>query len=95
MDENIWENPHEFNPERFLNEDGTKVVHKTQVIPFGAGKRMCIGDVLAKHEIFLLTSNFIQQCRFSLPEGTNQISEDPEYGKFRCTKPFSIVTSAR
>ena len=35
-DENIWTEPHKFNPDRFLDSNG-KVVHREELTPFGAG----------------------------------------------------------
>ena len=34
----LWEDPESFRPERFLNEDGTRVKNKGQIMPFGYGK---------------------------------------------------------
>ena len=47
-----WENGFIFNPERFLNKDGTlrKDEHFTA---FSIGKRICLGETLAKTELFL------------------------------------------
>ena len=39
-DPDIFENPSEFRPERFLSDDGTKVLRSDFLIPFGVG--MCI-----------------------------------------------------
>jgi cytochrome P450 len=37
MNENVWENPGMFNPERFLDAEGN-VVNSHKIIPFGIGK---------------------------------------------------------
>ena len=37
------------------------------MIPFGIGKRVCMGELLARNEVFLFTVNLIQRLRFSLP----------------------------
>lgn len=39
----IWENPHHFEPERFLPER-SKTRHKLAWIPFGTGQRLCTGQ---------------------------------------------------
>ena len=52
-DPNYWENPLEFKPERFLNEDGTSKKELDvrgqifQLMPFGSGRRLCPGVNLA------------------------------------------------
>nr|CAB3235733.1 cytochrome P450 2U1-like [Phallusia mammillata] len=47
----VWDKPHEFNPYRHLDEDG-KFVASPHVIPFGVGLRRCLGERIAKIEIF-------------------------------------------
>uniref|UniRef100_F6LHL9 Flavonoid-6-hydroxylase n=1 Tax=[Saintpaulia] hybrid cultivar TaxID=911500 RepID=F6LHL9_9LAMI len=45
-DPRVWENPLDFNPERFLSEKYAKIDPKGtdfELIPFGAGRRICAG----------------------------------------------------
>ena len=44
-----------------------RFVKNERLIPFGIGKRTCMGELLARNEIFLFTVNLIQKLRFSLP----------------------------
>uniref|UniRef100_A0A182WIH0 Cytochrome P450 n=1 Tax=Anopheles minimus TaxID=112268 RepID=A0A182WIH0_9DIPT len=53
MDREYWIDPEVFRPERFLNEDGDRVVQHDLFIPFGAGRRRCLGEALAKPAVFL------------------------------------------
>ena len=69
MDPTLWKDPEQFNPERFLSEDGTKTVRPDFFIPFGVGRRMCLGDVLAKAELFLFFSSMLHVFNLELPEG--------------------------
>ena len=57
-----WNEPELFDPTRFLNEDGTKVIKPERFVPFGFGKRMCMGEALAKAELLILTTTLIQVC---------------------------------
>ncbi|XP_019606592.2 cytochrome P450 1A2 [Rhinolophus sinicus] len=80
-DRKLWEDPFEFRPERFLTADGT-AINKTlseKVILFGLGKRRCIGEVLAKSEIFLFLAILLQQLEFSVPPGV-KVDLTPIYG---------------
>ncbi|XP_072388304.1 cytochrome P450 306a1 [Diabrotica undecimpunctata] len=65
MDENVWENPDEFNPRRFINPEG-KVEKSEYFVPFQVGKRMCVGEELARMFLFLFTSTILQKFSFSL-----------------------------
>lgn len=50
LDEQYYDNPEEFRPERFTEEEKAKRPNYTY-LPFGDGPRVCIGMML---EIFLL-----------------------------------------
>lgn len=62
-DESIWPDPHNFNPSNFLDESG-RIRNEQYLLPFGIGKRSCLGESLAKQEIFLFLCGLLQ--RFSM-----------------------------
>ncbi|XP_033827150.1 cytochrome P450 2K1-like [Periophthalmus magnuspinnatus] len=70
-DENEWESPHAFNPSHFLDKDG-KFIKREAFLPFSAGRRMCLGEGLAKMELFLIFSNLLQHFRFSPAPGVRE-----------------------
>jgi cytochrome P450 len=45
------------------------------MIPFGIGKRACMGELLARNEVFLFTVNLVQKMKFLPP--TNNPTPDP------------------
>ncbi|XP_030839240.1 cytochrome P450 2U1-like [Strongylocentrotus purpuratus] len=54
-DPEVWDDPDDFRPERFLeNHDSPTVKKNDSWIPFGLGRRECLGAQLAKMESFLL-----------------------------------------
>uniref|UniRef100_A0A3Q3NJX9 Cytochrome P450 1A1 n=1 Tax=Labrus bergylta TaxID=56723 RepID=A0A3Q3NJX9_9LABR len=60
-----WKDPHIFDPSRFLDENGSLDMDLTNnVMIFSAGKRRCIGDQIAKVEIFLFFAILLHQCSF-------------------------------
>nr|XP_045757664.1 cytochrome P450 1A1 [Mirounga angustirostris] len=79
-DQKLWGDPSEFRPERFLTLDGT--INKAlseKVILFGMGKRKCIGETIARLEVFLFLAILLQQVEFSVPQGT-KVDMTPIYG---------------
>uniref|UniRef100_A0A3B1JSW9 Uncharacterized protein n=1 Tax=Astyanax mexicanus TaxID=7994 RepID=A0A3B1JSW9_ASTMX len=68
FDKSEWETPDTFNPQHFLDKEG-KFVKRTAFIPFGAGKRVCLGENLAKMELFLFFTSLLQRFSFSFPAG--------------------------
>ncbi|XP_041828819.1 cytochrome P450 1B1-like [Melanotaenia boesemani] len=64
-DSSRWKDPHIFDPSRFLDENGCLDKDLTNnVMIFSAGKRRCIGDQVAKVEIFLFFAILLHQCSF-------------------------------
>ncbi|XP_034377265.1 steroid 17-alpha-hydroxylase/17,20 lyase [Arvicanthis niloticus] len=61
-DENEWDQPERFMPERFLDPTGSHLIIPTpSYLPFGAGPRSCIGEVLARQELFLFMAMLLQR----------------------------------
>ncbi|TYI89416.1 hypothetical protein E1A91_D03G055000v1, partial [Gossypium mustelinum] len=63
---NVWENPMEFKPERFLNNgdfdiSGTKEI---KMMPFGVGKRMCPAYRLAMLHLKYSVANLVWHFNF-------------------------------
>lgn len=67
MDPTLWDEPEDFRPSRFLNSEG-KVTKPEYFLPFGVGRRMCLGDVLARMELFLFFSSLLHVFHIKLPE---------------------------
>lgn len=77
----IWKNPLEFRPERFLkNGEGDSVDVRGQhfqLLPFGSGRRMCPGVSLAMQEIPALLGSIIQCFDFKVVDHkTGEILND-------------------
>jgi 26-hydroxylase len=66
MDPEVWDQPEEFRPERFLNNEG-KVHKPKQFMPFGSGQRMCLGDSLAEMELQLFFSSIMHVFDLEAP----------------------------
>ena len=67
-DPGLFEKPVDFNPNRFLDADNN-VKRPKQWIPFGIGRRICLGEVVAKMELFLYLTTLIKTFEFQPPVG--------------------------
>lgn len=59
-DQNYWNDPEVFRPERFLSEDGTRLIQHEAFLSFGSGKRECPGKKLSLNQIFLFIMSLLQ-----------------------------------
>ena len=88
-DVSAWGDPDVFRPDRFLDDKGSVVVKK-DFLPFGIGKRNCLGEGLATMELFIFISALVQKFEF-LPENEAELpTMDPDVGFSRVAKPFKI-----
>ncbi|XP_037532958.1 steroid 21-hydroxylase [Nematolebias whitei] len=62
----VWSEPYSFKPERFLEGGGGSA---RDLMPFGGGARLCLGESVAKMELFLFTAYLLRDFQFGLHEG--------------------------
>ncbi|CAH1392903.1 unnamed protein product [Nezara viridula] len=62
MNKDHWIDPEKFRPERFIDENGA-IIQNDFFIPFGLGKRRCMGEALAKTSIFLFLTTILQNFK--------------------------------
>ena len=72
----FWENPNEFDPERFSPENKKKHI-PFSYIPFGGGPRLCIGNNFAMMEMQLIISMIYQKYKFDLVSKKDSINIQP------------------
>ena len=89
MDPAIFNNPKEFNPERFLDDNG-EVVRQKEFIPFGVGRRVCLGESVARMELFLYLTALLKNFDFLLPEGTSPPSMEGLLGVTYIPRSFEV-----
>jgi len=68
-DPTIWKNPDMFMPERFLECDIKYMGSNFELIPFGAGKRICPGLPLAHRTMHLIIASLLRKFEWRLADG--------------------------
>jgi len=92
----VWGDPNEFRPERFLNPDGSCMQRHESLMPFGAGRRVCMGENLARDTLFLFTTMIFQKFRVTTPEGKERPSLEPMEGQITVQpKKFQVSMKYR
>uniref|UniRef100_A0A914UK66 Uncharacterized protein n=1 Tax=Plectus sambesii TaxID=2011161 RepID=A0A914UK66_9BILA len=80
QDPKLFPQPERFNPDRFLDETKQKFINSEAVIPYGIGKRVCLGESLARTEIFLFFAALLQRFSFAAPKGQPISLQKPKFG---------------
>ncbi|XP_034750248.1 cytochrome P450 2K1-like [Etheostoma cragini] len=95
-DENEWETPHTFNPSHFLDKE-VKFVRRDAFMPFSAGRRVCLGESLARMELFLFFTALLQHFRFIPPPGVTEEELDltPAVGFTLAPSPHELCAVSR
>ncbi|XP_065413687.1 cytochrome P450 2J6-like [Chrysemys picta bellii] len=94
LDPEQWETPRQFNPNHFLDQDGNFVT-KEAFLPFSAGPRVCLGEHLARTELFIFFTNLLRAFTFRLPEGVKEINTEPMLGGLLQPHPYKICAVPR
>ncbi|NXW15640.1 CP2J2 protein, partial [Circaetus pectoralis] len=92
FDKNEWETPDAFNPEHFL-KDG-QFWKRESFVPFSIGKRACLGEVLARAELFLVFTALLQKFTFQAPPDTT-LSLQFKLGITMAPQPYKICAVPR
>ena len=64
-DPSVWSDPEEFKPERFL--DGNRLIKHQQFVPFGIGRRACMGEKLARDNLIIFMTTLIKNIKLETP----------------------------
>uniref|UniRef100_A0A669Q0W4 Cytochrome P450 family 2 subfamily J member 2 n=1 Tax=Phasianus colchicus TaxID=9054 RepID=A0A669Q0W4_PHACC len=93
-DSDHWATPWKFNPNHFLDLDGN-FVHKEAFLPFSAGHRVCLGEQMARVELFIFFTNLLRAFTFQLPEGVKEINPEYILGAILQPHPYEICAVPR
>lgn len=95
MDPTYWDEPEEFRPERFLDENGQLAPRISNWMPFSTGRRVCVGESVAKVELLLSLAYFLKRYTFKPPKGQKIKPDIKPLGTFVMPEPYDLVVERR
>ncbi|XP_014672812.1 PREDICTED: cytochrome P450 2D28-like [Priapulus caudatus] len=93
-DPKYFPEPQKFRPERHLDERGDFVQNEA-LIPFSIGRRVCLGEALARVELFIFFTGILQNFDIRLPDGVTDPSMDGTLGIVWMANPYLLHFVAR
>ncbi|KAL7138872.1 hypothetical protein ABFS83_09G011700 [Erythranthe nasuta] len=97
-DPSYWDEPERYMPERFLNSTVDTKGFDFQLIPFGAGRRICPGIGFAETSIEHTIANLVHKFDWALPDGMKgeDLDVTEKYGiSLRKKLPLMVVPTSK
>ncbi|XP_018425389.1 PREDICTED: cytochrome P450 2J2-like [Nanorana parkeri] len=94
FDPQCWKTPDQFNPNNFLDEKGNFLANEA-FLPFSGGARACLGEQLARYELFIFFTTLLQSFEFHLPNGVAKVNTKYIYNLTLQPHPYQICAVAR
>uniref|UniRef100_UPI00398F6317 steroid 21-hydroxylase n=1 Tax=Pristiophorus japonicus TaxID=55135 RepID=UPI00398F6317 len=89
QDESKWTEPTHFRPERFLEAADTEN-RMQNLVPFGAGMRTCLGETVARVELFAFIAHLLKDFHF-LPAKVGECPDlHKQHGILLKVKPYRV-----
>lgn len=89
-----WGDPEKFRPERFITSDG-KFRPDEALLPFSTGKRVCIGESLARDEMFLFLTGILQQIQFEVDKNGPMPTMERKEAIIVRSRPYKVIMTDR
>ncbi|KAK1412667.1 hypothetical protein QVD17_34103 [Tagetes erecta] len=96
-DPQVWSDPNEFRPDRFLEEHSDLNYHgqNFEYIPFSTGRRMCPATMFAWHVIHLTLARLLQGFDMSTPNGKPVDMSEGLGVALPKVKPLEVIITPR
>uniref|UniRef100_A0A8C6XL38 Uncharacterized protein n=1 Tax=Naja naja TaxID=35670 RepID=A0A8C6XL38_NAJNA len=89
-DESQWKFPKEFNPSNFLTEEG-EFMKPEAFLAFSAGLRVCLGENLARMQLFLFFTSILRSFQLLWPDKSQAPDFTPHFGVTQFPSPFKML----
>ncbi|XP_041431349.1 provisional ortholog of cytochrome P450, family 2, subfamily j, polypeptide 6 S homeolog isoform X2 [Xenopus laevis] len=93
-DQHQWETPYKFNPNHFLDKNGNFCTSEA-FLPFSAGHRVCLGEQLARFELFIFFTTLLHRFNIELPEGITEVNTKYVFKMTLQPHPYEICAVPR
>ncbi|XP_043697374.1 geraniol 8-hydroxylase-like [Telopea speciosissima] len=94
----VWDNPLEFQPERFLRSGRDEYDFNGKdfrYIPFGSGRRVCVGIPMAERMVPYLLASVLHSFQWKLPNGVELDMSDKFGLELKKARPLFAIPSHR
>ncbi|GMH29836.1 hypothetical protein Nepgr_031679 [Nepenthes gracilis] len=79
-EESVWEAANSFIPERFMESNIDVKGGNFELLPFGAGRRICLGMPLANRMVPYMLGSLIHSFNWKLEDGIVHMNMDDKFG---------------
>ncbi|KAM5191598.1 cytochrome P450 2J2-like [Mantella aurantiaca] len=93
-DSEYWDTPYHFNPHHFLDKDEKFSINEA-FLPFSAGARVCLGEQLARYELFIIFTTLMRSFSFHLPKGETEVNTKYVFKLTLQPHPYKICAIPR
>ncbi|KAI1291036.1 Cytochrome P450 2G1 [Halotydeus destructor] len=91
-DKTLFKMADHFYPEHFIDSDGN-FLRAEATVPFGYGRRNCLGELLARNEVFLYFAAVLHNFELTLPSGQAELRV--QEGMLRMLDNYHIIATPR
>ncbi|CAN8267560.1 unnamed protein product [Cochlearia groenlandica] len=88
---NVWENPTKFDPDRFLDNPYDFNGNDFNYIPFGSGRRICVGIAMGERVVLYNIATLLHSFDWKLPQG-DKVDVEEKFGNALKMKNPLVVT---
>ncbi|ESQ39537.1 hypothetical protein EUTSA_v10001163mg [Eutrema salsugineum] len=76
---NVWKNPLEFDPNRFLDKSYDFNGNDFSYFPFGSGRRICVGMAMGERVVLYILATLLHSFDWKLPQG-ERVEVEEKFG---------------